>query len=230
VTADFDDHSVTYGSEVSASVSFTGQDVEFYARCKAERLLSLIIRHLGDPSQQTVLDVGCGPGVTDAYLVEHVGSLIGVDRSASILEQAVARNPGVAYRHDDGTDLGVEPGSIDVAFAVCVVHHVPKPERPAFARQLARAVRPGGLVAIFEHNPLNPLTRVAVSRCEFDEGVDLLRAGEVSRHLSGAGLEVLERRYLQFTPLDKPWARRLDVRLGRVPIGAQHYVLARRAG
>ena len=230
MTADFDDHSVTYGSEVNASVSFTGQDVEFYARCKAERLLDLIGRHLGDPAEVTVLDVGCGPGVTDAYLVDHVGALVGVDRSASILGQAAARNPRATYRHDDGTALGVAPGSADVAFAICVLHHVPAPDRPAFAGQLAQAVRPGGLVAIFEHNPLNPLTRVAVSRCEFDEGVELLRIGEVSRHLASAGLEVLERRYLQFTPLDKPWARRLDVRLGRIPIGAQHYVLARRAG
>ena len=27
---------------------------------------------------------------------------------------------------------------------------------------------------IYEHNPLNPLTRLAVARSEFDEGVELL--------------------------------------------------------
>ena len=129
---------------------------------------------------------------------------------------------------DDGTHLGVEPGSVDVAFAICVLHHVEPPERPAFASQLAAAVRPGGLTVVFEHNPLNPLTRVAVSRCEFDDGVRLLRAGEVVDHLRGAGGEVVERRYLQFTPFDRPWARRLDRALGWLPLGAQHYVVARR--
>jgi SAM-dependent methyltransferase len=230
VTSPFDDHADGYGSEVSASVSFTGQDVEFYARCKAERLLELTARHLGDPSRQALLDVGCGPGVTDAYLVDHVGSLVGVDTSRAILEQAVVRNPAAIYFYDDGTDIGVAPGSIDVAFAICVLHHVEPRDRAAFTARLADAVRPGGLVAIFEHNPLNPLTRVAVSRCELDEGVHLLRSGEVADHLRGAGLAVVERRYLQFTPVDRPWARRLDVRLGRLPVGAQHYVVARRPG
>ena len=49
---------------------------------------------------------------------------------------------------------------------------------PAFVAELARVVRPGGLVVVFEHNPLNPLTRLVVSRVTFDDGVRLLRSGE----------------------------------------------------
>jgi len=229
VSADFDHYAHGYDASVNDSVAFTGQDVEFYARCKAERLLEVIGRHLGDPAHQRVLDVGCGPGVTDSYLVDHVGQLVGVDTSADILETAAARNPHATYRLDDGTGLAAEPGSADVAFAICVLHHVEPDERAGFVSQLSRAVRPGGLVVVFEHNPLNPLTRVAVSRCEFDEGVRLLRAGEVDRRLRAAGLAVLERRYLQFTPFDMAWARRLDHALGWLPAGAQHYVVARRA-
>ena len=76
------------------------------------------------------------------------------------------------------------------------------------------SVRPGGLAVVFEHNPYNPLTRRVVRNCEFDEGVRLLRAGEVVRHLRGTGSEIVEQRYLQFTPFDQPWARRLDHALG----------------
>jgi SAM-dependent methyltransferase len=228
VSASFDEHARSYGASVNQSVSFTGQDVEFYARCKAERLVDLIARHVGDPASQRVLDVGCGPGITDAHLVDHVGHLIGVDPSEAILEAAAARNPTATYRVDDGTHLGVEPGSVDVAFAICVLHHVDRPERATFAAQLTAAVRPGGLVVVFEHNPLNPLTRIAVSGCEFDRGVRLLRSKEVVRHLRGTGAEVVERRYVQFTPFDAPWARRLDRALGWLPLGAQHLVAARR--
>jgi hypothetical protein len=32
-------------------------------------------------------------------------------------------------------------------------------------RRLVRVVRPGGVAAIVEHNPLNPLTRLVVARC-----------------------------------------------------------------
>ena len=89
-------------------------------------------------------------------------------------------------------------------------------------------MRPGGVVALFEHNPLNPLTRLAVSRCEFDEGVELLGPGEAAALLSDAGLTPLERRYIVFFPWPRPRAMRLEAHLGRLPLGAQHVVAARR--
>ena len=101
-------------------------------------------------------------------------------------------------------------------------------DRLAFAREMARVVRPGGIVAVFEHNPYNPLTRVAVSRCEFDEGVELLTRTEATRLLSEAGMETVESRYILFLPFAGAWVRRVDQRLWRLPIGAQHYEAARR--
>ena len=41
---------------------------------------------------------------------------------------------------------------------------------------MRRVVRPGGLLCIIEHNPFNPLTRLAVVRCEFDRDAVLLPA------------------------------------------------------
>ena len=60
--------------------------------------------------------------------------------------------------------------------------------------------RPGGIVAILEHNPLNPLTRVVVSRCEFDEGVELVGMRDTKRLLEGAGTDVVESSYFLFFP------------------------------
>ena len=52
---------------------------------------------------------------------------------------------------------------------------------------MRRVVRPGGLVCVIEHNPLNPLTRsLAVSRCEFDSDAVLLGAS-TTRKLMAAG-------------------------------------------
>ena len=115
-----------------------------------------------------------------------------------------------------------------MVFAVCVLHHVVPGRRVDFALELARVVRPGGLVVVFEHNALNPFTRLAVSRCQFDEGVVLLTRGASTRVLIGAGLAPIEARDVIFTPFDHRLARRLDQAIGRVPLGAQHYVAARR--
>ena len=85
-------------------------------------------------------------------------------------------------------------------------------------------MRPGGLIVIFEHNPLNPATRVAVSRCEFDDGVQLLTQGTTKRLLDAAGLDVVEARGIIYTTSAAAWATTLDRALGPIPFGAQYYV------
>ena len=98
----------------------------------------------------------------------------------------------------------------------------------AVALELRRVVRPDGLVVIIEQNPLNPLTRLAVSRCEFDKGVVLLTNRSLTRLLTDAGLEAVERRYIIFFASDRPRLKAVERSLGRVPFGAQHYLAARR--
>lgn len=223
----FDRNSDAYRSEVDDSVGFSGQDVDFFARRKVDALLASIRRLLGPPADMKVLDIGCGVGVTDGHLVGRVGELHGVDVAAGSVATAAAANPGVDYRSFDGAVLPYDDDAFDVAFAVCVLHHVEPPDRAAFAAEAARVVRPGGLVAVFEHNPFNPLTRVAVSRCEFDEGVVLLRRAEVARLLAAAAMRVEAADYLLFAPFDVPWIARLESHLGWLPAGAQHQVVAR---
>jgi SAM-dependent methyltransferase len=133
--------------------------------------------------------------------------------------------PSARYTQFDGTTFPVDDEAFDLAFAVCVLHHVSPPERFQFASELRRVVRPGGVVAVFEHNPFNPLTRVAVSRCELDEGVALLRRRQSARLLADAGLRVEQRSYILFTR-SRRWSARVDRALRWCPAGAQHYVAA----
>ena len=81
-----------------------------------------------------------------------------------------AANPTVRYQAYDGKTLPYDDASVDLAFAIRVMHHVAVGDRPQFASELRRVVRPGGLAVIFEHNPYNPLTQHVVRNCEFDEG------------------------------------------------------------
>jgi SAM-dependent methyltransferase len=184
---------------------------------------------VGPPADQRVLDVGCGVGVTDSLLAPHVGALHGIDVSAESVALAAAKNPSARYAAFDGTTFPLPDASVDLAFAICVLHHVAPDARPAFAAELHRVVRPGGVVAIFEHNPINPLTRVAVNRCEFDEDVTLWRKGRTTRVLTEAGLRVERDAYIIFTPGAR-WSARLDRLFRAVPAGAQYYVAARRPG
>ncbi|MDQ6750275.1 MAG: class I SAM-dependent methyltransferase [Actinomycetota bacterium] len=223
---DFDHHADTYREDVAKAIAWSGRDVDYFAEGKAELLVSLAARRLGDPSGLRALDVGCGIGVTDRFLVGRFAELHGIDLAADAIEQARAANPTVDYRPYEGGHMPFEDDAVDVAFTICVLHHVPPAEWAAFAREMRRVVRPGGLVVVFEHNPLNPLTRVSVSRCPFDEDVTLLRADATERLLCEVGLREPERRFFFFLPLRKIAESRLEHALRRVPLGAQYYVAA----
>ena len=160
-------------------------------------------------------------------MVGSVGELHGADVSQALLYTASAANPNVRYQVYDGVTLPFDGGAYDATFAVCVLHHIEPGSRAALVREMARVTRPGGLIAIYEHNPFNPLTRLAVSRCEFDEGVELLRPSETRRLLSNAGALPSESRYIAFFPWEVHSLRRLEHGLARVPLGGQYVVAGR---
>ena len=200
----------------------------------AVRRRAIVREALGAPRGERVLDVGCGPGFYCAELLEDVGpsgSVLGLDGSAAMLALAAGRCAGhdnVEFLEADATSLPVEDASFDVAFAICVVHHVPPDDWDRFATEMRRAVRPGGIVAVFEHNPYNPLTRKAVSGCEFDADAVLLSRRRASSLLAGAGLQPVESRYILFFPREGDRLRATERRLGWLPLGAQYYVASRR--
>jgi len=90
---------------------------------------------------------------------------------------------------------------------------------------MTRVVTRGGLVVVFEHNPVNPLTRIAANRFRLRGKSALLGRGAVARLFTDSGLEVVDSRYIVFFPWRSQALDRLERRLAAVPLGAQ-YVLA----
>ncbi len=226
--SELDAYADSYADAVQRSIDFSGQDHETFTRRKALHLLDLTQRRLGDPTRLAGLDVGCGVGLTDRFLVERVGELHGVDTAEAAVARSAHANPAVRYQAYGGARLPYADGRFDFAFAICVAHHVPPPQRASFVAELGRVVRPGGVVALFEHNPYNPLTRLAVSRCEFDEDAVLLTRRTMRRLLERTGLQPVESRYVIFVPFERPRSAALERRLHRLPLGAQYYVAATR--
>jgi SAM-dependent methyltransferase len=224
----FDAYSEAYEDAINQSIAFSHQGVGYFARRKAAHLLDVCRRHLGSPRDLSVVDVGCGVGLTDEYLIGQVSELHGVDLSLGALEQASTRNPAVHYQPCSTDALPFESETFDVAFSACVLHHVDPDRCNGFVSELRRVVRPGGLVLIFEHNPLNPLTRLAVSRCELDDGVVLLKRRAACELLERAGLRPVERRFILFFPRGDARIIAVERALRFVPLGAQYYVAALR--
>jgi SAM-dependent methyltransferase len=215
----------SYSDEVERAIAFAGRDHDFFVGAKIDELLSVIRTHVGDPRELSFVDVGCGIGVAAPFLRGHVASFEGVDVSSALVERARSLHPWARFTVS-GDRLPFDNGSFDVAFAFCVLHHVEREEQERLVAEMARVVRSGGAVVVAEHNPLNPLTRVVVYRCAFDEDVDLLTSGRVATLLATVGLRVVERRYILVFPSRRPAFRRIERAAQRIPLGAQHLVAA----
>ncbi len=226
---DFNEYAGTYREDLERSIAFSGANADLFIGLKADLVTEIAGRHLGEPGTLNAIDVGCGVGETARFLKGRFGGLHGADIAAESVARAAEEHPWVNYRtYDAGEPVPFAEESFDLAFTICVLHHVPPSEREEFAAEMTRVVRPGGVVAIFEHNPLNPLTRKAVNSCPFDADAVLASRRETKRLLSGAGLEVVESPYIVFFPREGERLRAIERRLGWLPLGAQYYVAARK--
>jgi SAM-dependent methyltransferase len=226
-SSEFDRYSDSYREAVEESISFCRADLDFFTRTKVEKLLELA-QLAGSPRELSFLDVGCGTGETDQLLEGRVGSLAGVDVSQGMVERAKLRNPWAEYRsYAEGGRLPFDDASQDVCFAICVFHHVARPERTQLVAEMKRICRPGGAIAVFEHNPWNPLTRRAVRGCEFDADAELLTRRQTTRLLADAGLQP-RGAYIEFFTRDGALLRGIEAGLRWLPLGAQYVVFAQR--
>ena len=200
LVSDFDQHVDTYERSVTHAIAFAGQEHKFYLEQKARCLLELVQRRLGDPGAVRALDIGCGVGLFDGLLVGTFGSLTGVDPSRGAIERAAREHLELEYHVAEDGQLPFADNSFEVSFALGVLHHASPDDQSRLLAEAARVTAPGGLVVVFEHNPLNPLTRLVVKRCDFDLGVTLLRRNRANMLLAAAGLTPVESRYILFFP------------------------------
>jgi SAM-dependent methyltransferase len=164
---------------------------------------------------ECVLDVGCGSGAVTRDIARRVGPagrVVGVDPSpqflvvARELAEAAGLGSGLEFCEGSALHLPFPPGSFDVAVAVTVLAHTPGGE--SAVAEMARVVRPGGRVGVFDldtdmttvTHPDRPLTRRIVAAASDSSAVD----GWLSRRLPSlfarAGLEDV--RVRGFFPLE----------------------------
>jgi SAM-dependent methyltransferase len=152
-----------------------------------------------------------------------------LDVSRKSLDIGAATHGDVAeFRHFDGAHIPCPDDSFDVALASCVFHHIPHGEHVALLGEIRRILKPRGWLFVFEHNPLNPLTRHAVNTCAFDEHAELVRAPTMRRRVLDAGFGTAKVSYRIFFPHALRALRPLEAQLKWLPLGAQYYVAARK--
>ena len=225
--AEFDAYDQSYSETVNRALAFSGMKVDSFARVKVNYFVELIASLRPPAVRAEVIDVGCGVAKSHPLFAGRIGRIAGVDISQPCITQAVAQNPQNEYRLYDGINLPFPDASFDAASAVCVFHHIPSAQRAGLARDVRRILRSGGLFAIFEHNPLNPLTMHVVNNCEFDKSAILLRSRETEALLREAGFRNVDTRFILTLPAIGRMLRAVDKLFARIPLGAQYFTVGR---
>jgi SAM-dependent methyltransferase len=231
MSPEFDRYSGTYDQLLHDPIRerFSGGGSQFFHLRKRDLIRDHLRSRKLDGRAMSYLDVGCGKGELLSLLRDDFGSVAGCDPSSEMLSCAAGINTRV---QSDPARLPYDDASFDFVTAVCVYHHVPPAERLSLSREVARVLRPGGTFAIVEHNPLNPVTRLIVSRTPVDADAILLRSAEARATLAGAGFTVVDASYFLFFPasLYKLGGRGLELLLQKIPLGGQYAVFATKAG
>jgi 2-polyprenyl-3-methyl-5-hydroxy-6-metoxy-1,4-benzoquinol methylase len=107
---------------------------------------TLVIPHL--TADARVLDYGCGPGYLAAAAAREAAHVDAVDISRGVLACARVLNgrPNIAYRTPE--EFRTSAHLVDVAYSFAVIQHLRTEVLEEMLRQLAAAVRPGGILLL----------------------------------------------------------------------------------
>jgi arsenite methyltransferase len=171
--------------------------------------------HIGDGA--TVLDVGCGAGVTPCFLAKRYGCrVVGVDIRAKMVQRSEerARREGVAdrveFRVADAQDLPFENDLFDAVLTESVTSFPEDQQRAV--DEYVRVTRPGGYVGLAESTWLKvppPPELVAWASQDVGACVQPLTADEWTGLLQNAGLRDITTR---IHPVDAAKEARLLLR------------------
>src|SRR5262249_27988348 len=95
--------------------------------------------------------LGCGPGHVARYLHDQGVTMVGIDLSPRMIEEARRLNPELEFRVGDMRTLDLSPGSLAGVVAFYSIVHFERGELPDVMAELRRAVAPGGLALVAFH-------------------------------------------------------------------------------
>jgi len=134
---------------------------------RVERLHEIVAEAAATAEGGHVLEVGCGTGTVTARLVALGARVTALDQSPEMLEQARARlaeqpasEGSVEWQERTAAEIdGFPAASFDAAVVSLCFSDMAKSERAYVLHELARVLRPGGVLAVADE--LKPRGRAA---------------------------------------------------------------------
>lgn len=223
----FNDIANNYRDIHTENIKFiSGTDSIYFNEYKIKEIKDLFIPDC------KFLDFGCGDGETANSIHKFIPfnvNYVGTDISEESINVAINKNiNNCEFVWYNGKILPFENNTFDIVFVSGVFHHIDKKDRLNILKELNRVLKINGYLIIFEHNPINPLTRYIVKKCPFDKDIELISSFNMKRNIFDAGFSNIMCNFTIFMPRNKFFQNMLwlEKYLYKNPIGGQYYCIA----
>jgi len=210
------------------NIRVTGESPEFFSEYKIRDVSKYVLEKCFSP--KSILDFGSGIGNSIPYFRKYFSdvTLMASDVSSRSIEISKKRFPGNEKYALIEDCLPIESGTQDLIFSACVFHHIPHDEHLHWLQELYRVSSQDGMLVIYEHNPLNPLTVHAVNTCPLDVNAKLISAWRMKQKLLACGWGDVEIQYKLFFPSALKFFRPIEKYLAWLCLGGQYQISGRK--
>jgi len=227
--AEFDQYAEQYSDLHKKNIALSGESPDYFSEYKI-RDLKKVVQKTGARSED-IFDFGSVIGYSMPFFRQYFPksrlSYSDVsDKCLSILNNQCQEGEHTVKISDR---IPLNDNSQDIVFSASVFHHIAHDMHDTWFKELLRIAKPGALLAIFEHNPLNPLTLHAVNTCPLDVNAKLIKARNLKKSIASSGWTEAKVAYKVFFPSLLAGLRPLEKHLEWCWAGAQYRVTAKKA-
>jgi SAM-dependent methyltransferase len=126
------------------ALSFGGEAAR-YARFRPSYPVEAIEYVLDGRAPRRILDLGAGTGKLTESLIGRAPEIIAVEPDPAMLAELTRRIPAIEAKVGSAQDIPLPDGSVDAIFVGQAFHWFP---RPVADEELARVLRPGGVLGL----------------------------------------------------------------------------------
>lgn len=174
--SEFNRFANNYRSVHDENLAATGYSSFYFAERKIREIRNFVKQQ---SASLRILDLGCGDGLCARLFRNYFpnSDIQGLDVSRGIISKAQEKKSSkTSFGIFDGTRIPFLSEAFDVIMLANVLHHVDTAEKQvAILRECHRVLKIDGTLFVYEHNPINPITRKLVKDCPFDRNARLIR-------------------------------------------------------
>lgn len=232
-TAEFDHFADDYEKLHKNSIKASGFEPTYFDEHKIKTVYKdYLADYKVDNKNINILNFGCGIGKSEKFINKYFAdcTISSVDVSEKSIKLAIEKNKlfkNVEFIKFDKVEELKLGAKFDIIFVANVFHHIPEDLHLATLKHLRSLLSPTGYLYVFEHNPINPLTRNVFETCEFDVGCKMIDSKLFIQMCTNSGYNKIIRRYILFFPKFLSIFSGLEKFLKWCPVGAQYYIKAK---